>query len=432
MNQNKDTELLLNTLKVSTSPFHAVKEAKSQLDAAGYVKLEAESAWSLEVNQGYYIDIFGTTLIGFRANDDFLKRPGCRIAAAHTDWPCLRVKPSPEVTSGKYGKVNVEVYGGPIYSTWLDRPLSLSGRITVASPDTPWKPKSQLVDFDRTLLTIPNLAIHMNREVNKGVELNPQTDLLPLLTMIEDSLNQEHYFLDLLAEEAGIAKDSILDYEMYIYNREQAELWGLNREFLSGPRLDNITSVQACLSGLLDSSRTDGLDMIVLFDNEEIGSRTKQGADSMMLANILELIYLAFGLDRQTFLTAMLQSFLLSIDVAHATHPNKPEKSDITNRVYLNDGFAIKMSSRQAYSTDSSAIAVIEGIAAKYNIPYKKYANRSDILGGGTLGTIVSAQLAVKAIDVGVPLLAMHSSWETMGAADQKALTDLVRGFFSS
>lgn len=430
MSYHKETELLLNTIKVSTSPFHAVREGERQLREAGYEELKLGSLWKLSAGHGYYINAFGSTLLGFFIHDTFPEAPVCRIAAAHTDWPCLRVKPSPEVKAGKYGKVNVEVYGGPILSTWFDRPLSLSGRITLYS-QFPDSPKVELIDFKRTLLTIPNLAIHLNRDVNKGIEINPQVDTLPILTLLSDTLDEDQYFMKMLAEEAGVEAEDILDYELYIYNREDGELWGKEKEFISAPRIDNLSSVQACLTGLIEAKHRKGLNLIALFDNEEIGSCTKQGADSSLLEHILELIFLSFGLDRQVFLNSMFQSMLLSIDVAHAIHPNKPEKTDITNKIYLNDGYAIKMNCRQAYATDSSAIAVIEGISRHEGIPYKKFANRSDITGGGTLGSIASARLSMKAVDVGIPVLAMHSARETMGEADQRALTRLVRCYFS-
>lgn len=430
MTYQKEAELLLNTIKVSTSPFHGVMEGERQLKEAGYKALELGRPWKLSRGCGYYINAYGSTLLGFYISNDFQEDPVCQLAAAHTDWPCLRVKPSPEVIAGQYGKVNVEIYGGPILSTWFDRPLSLSGRITLHS-QSHRNPKVKLIDFHRTLLTVPSLAIHMNRDVNKGIEINPQVDMLPILTILTDELNEEQYFMKMLAKEAGVEINEILDYELYIYNREEGEVWGRNEEFISAPRIDNISSVQACLTGLIEAQHPKGLNLIALFDNEEIGSNTKQGADSSLLEHVLELIFLSFGLDRQTFLNSMFRSMLLSIDVAHAIHPNKPEKADITNKIYLNDGYAIKMNCRQAYATDSSAIAVIESISRSEKIPYKKFANRSDITGGGTLGSIASARLSMKAVDVGVPMLAMHSARETMGAADQKALTDLVRSYFS-
>jgi len=425
-----DANRLLQTIETSTSPFQAIKESARQLEQAGFSELYLGENWILELGKGYYINVYGSTLIGFRANNDFIKNPSCRIAASHTDWPCLRVKPSPEVVFGNYGKLNVEVYGGPILNTWFDRPLSLSGRVTLKGKAT-FQPIVKLVDFNRTLLTIPNLAIHMNREVNKGVELNAQIDMLPIITMLTDDGNKNLFLMDMLAKELDVPKEDIFDFELYIYNRDKGEIWGRNQEFISAPRLDNLTSVQASVTGLLNSSRKNGLDVIALFDNEEIGSHTKQGADSALLGNVLEKIHLSFGINRQGFLTSIFNSILLSMDVAHAIHPNKPEKSDITNQIYLNEGIAIKINSRQAYATDSNAIGIIEGICKNENIPYKKYANRSDIVGGGTLGSLASAGLAMKAVDVGVPILAMHSSKETMGLKDQKALVDLVQAFFS-
>lgn len=431
MNENiTEVTQLLQTLKVSTSPFHAVEEAARQLAEAGYSELELGASWDVTAGKGYYIKAYASTLIAFRINDECKTEDSFRIASAHTDWPCMHLKPSPEVTSGKYAKVNVEVYGGPILNTWLDRPLSLSGRVSLKGKSA-WEPEIRLVDFDRPLLSIPNVAIHMNREVNNGIAYNPQVDMLPLAGIVSDTFNKENFFLNTLAKELKVEPEAILDYEFYVYDREDGELFGFQNEFISAPRLDNITSVQACVTGLIESSRKDGVDIIALFDNEEVGSRTKQGAASSLLEHVIEKLCLCLNRNRQQFLDTLLGSCMLSIDVAHAIHPNHPEKCDIKNQIYLNDGFAIKIASSQAYATDSTIIGVIESICQENKIPYKKFSNRSDIKGGGTLGSIASAGLCMKTVDVGVPMLAMHSARETMGVYDQVALVNLVRAYFN-
>lgn len=421
---------LLETLKVSTSPFHAVEEAAKQLQAAGYSELNLGDSWKLEAGKGYYIKAYMSTMIAFRVNENCQAGDPFRLASAHTDWPCMHLKPSPEVTSGKYAKVNVEVYGGPILNTWMDRPLSLAGKVSIKGKSN-WEPEVRLVDFDRPMLTIPNVAIHMNREVNSGISYNPQVDMLPLCGILSDTFNKDDFFLKTLAQELNVEPEAILDYEFYVYDREVGEVFGFQNEFISAPRLDNITSVQACLTGLIESKRAEGVDLIALFDNEEIGSRTKQGAASTLLERVIEKICICLNRSREEFLNTLLNSFMLSIDVAHAIHPNHPEKCDIKNQIYLNDGFALKIASSQAYATDSSAIGIIESICQANEIPYKKFSNRSDIKGGGTLGSIASACLAMKTVDVGVPMLAMHSARETMGAADQVALVNLVRAYFN-
>ena len=293
-------------------------------------------------------------------------------------------------------------------------------------------PRTIFVDFSRPVLTIPNLAIHMNRNANEGFALNAQVDMLPLIARITDELNKESFFIDALAKEAGVKKEDILDYEICIYNCESGTTLGLQNEFYSAPRLDNITSVSACLSGILSDTHESGIHAIALYDNEEIGSHTKQGAASALTEHILEKIYASLGYTRTDFLNALLSGFLLSMDVAHAIHPNHGEKCDIKNQIMMGDGVAIKLAASQAYATDATSTGVIEGICRALNIPYKKFSNRSDVKGGSTLGSISSALLTMRTVDVGVPMLAMHSARELMGVKDQEALVRLAEAFFKA
>lgn len=430
MNYIEQLEALISA---SVSPYHCIMAAEKQLSDAGFKKLPLASAWSLEKGRSYYINVFDSTLIAFSVGKSLGKVPSLKIAASHTDWPCLKVKPSPEVTSLSYGKLNVEVYGGPLLATWFDRPLSMAGKVSVAGSSL-MEPKTVFVDFSRPLLTIPNLAIHMNRTANEGVALNAQVDMLPILTRITDELSREDYFLRALAKEAGVQKEDILDYEIYIYNQEQGSLLGLQNEFYSSPRLDNLTSVQACLSGIISASseNDNGLRVIALYDNEEVGSDTKQGAASALTERILEKLCLALGYSRETFLDILMNGFQLSLDVAHALHPNHEEKCDIKNKIVMGDGVALKLAASQSYATDASSTAVIEGICRANDIPYKKFSNRSDIRGGSTLGSISSAFLTMRTVDAGVPILAMHSAREVMGAKDQEALVKLTESFFKA
>ncbi|RGZ00905.1 M18 family aminopeptidase [Clostridium sp. AM58-1XD] len=426
---DNDLQTLAQTLHASVSPYHCILEAERQLSEAGFLPLSLGNPWTkLKRGGSYFVNVFDSTLFAFRIGKEFRETASIRIASAHTDWPCLKLKPSPEVSSERYGKLNVEVYGGPILSTWLDRPLSIAGKVCLKG-NNPFSPKTVFVDFKRPLLTIPNLAIHMNRKVNDGVALNPQSDMLPVLTLITEALDRECYFINLLASELKVMAGEILDYELYIYNTEQGTQLGLANEFYSAPRLDNVTSVQAALSGLVETSRDDGLNVIALYDNEEIGSFTKQGADTAVTERILRKIYSSFGLTE--FLDdALFRGFLLSMDVAHATHPNHGERNDIKNKIMLNDGVVIKMAARQSYATDARFVSVAESLCLENEIPYRKFSNRSDIPGGSTLGAIASGKLNMPAVDVGIPMLAMHSARELMGSSDQKALTDLCRAFF--
>lgn len=429
MNTQKALHTLEQTILSSVSPYHCVLTASGQLEDAGFHRLSMTGNWELTSGEGYYLPLFDSSLIAFTVGPDLGECPSLRMEAAHTDWPCLKLKPSPEVTEGRYGKLNVEVYGGPVLNTWLDRPLSMAGKVCVAGA-SPFSPDVRFIDMKRPLLVIPNLAIHMNREVNDGVKLNPQVDMLPLLAVLTETLDKDHYFLNLLAEEAGCQPEDILDYEIYVYNLDGCTRLGLQNECFSGPRLDNMTSVQACLTGLLSGFRPNGINVIALYDNEEIGSRTKQGALSAVTERILEKLFSSLGYGRDAYLDAVMDGFLLSMDVTHAIHPNHKEKCDIKNQIFLGDGLALKMAASQSYSTDASCISVIEGLCRSRQIPYKKFSNRSDMKGGSTLGTLSSTLLSIRTVDVGVPILAMHSARELMGCDDQAALVALASEFF--
>ncbi len=429
MNISEDTKQLISLLNAGVSPYHGVLEAERILAQAGFARLTLTGHWELEPGRGYFVPLFDSTLAAFTVGKGLTDRPSLRIETAHTDWPCLRVKPNPEVTTERYGKLNVEVYGSPNLSTWLDRPLSMAGRVSVAGAG-PLEPVTHFVDFKDPLLTIPNLAIHMNPEANDGMKLNPQIDMLPLMTLTGPGTEPEHFFLNRLAEEAGCAPEDILDFEICVYNTDPCAVTGPDGEFLSAPRLDNLTSVMACLNGITAGTRENGINLILLYDNEEIGSRTKQGACSSVTERVLEKIFLALGYGRETYLNAMMDGFLLSMDVAHAIHPNHPEKCDIKNKICMGDGVVLKMSSRQSYATDASCIGVIEGICRHAQIPYRKFSNRSDMRGGSTLGAIASAELSMRTVDIGVPILAMHSARELMACADQSAINSLAAEFF--
>ncbi|WP_026892421.1 M18 family aminopeptidase [Lacrimispora aerotolerans] len=428
MNTIKELESLI---AASVSPYHCIMASSKQLKDAGFKELPLSASWKLKKGESYYINVFDSSLIAFTVGETLTDTPSLRLAAAHTDWPCLKVKPSPEVTSLDYGKLNVEVYGGPLLNTWFDRPLSMAGKVSVMGKSV-MEPKTIFVDFARPIITVPSLAIHMNRGANEGVPINAQVDMLPIITLIKDKLNQKDFFLHALAKEAGISKEDILDYEIYVYSREAGDLLGLHDEFFSAPRLDNITSVHACLNAIIEAPCKEGIHAIALYDNEEIGSSTKQGAASAMTEHVLEKIYLSLGYTRETFLNGLLSGFLLSMDVAHAFHPNHGEKCDIKNQIVMGDGVAIKLAASQSYATDATSTGVIEGICRANDIPYKKFSNRSDMRGGSTLGSISSALLTMRTVDVGVPMLAMHSARELMGTHDQAALVKLATEFFKA
>lgn len=423
-------EKLLQLLKAGTSAIMVVKEAEQQLKEAGFEELRFSNTWGLTEGGKYYMKHHDTTLLAFTVGQQVESQEGFKIAAAHTDFPCLRIKPNPDVVTSGYAQVNVEVYGGAILNTWLDRPLSISGRIAVKSNDV-MHPDMHYIDIKRPLMTIPNLAIHMNREVNKGVELNRQTDMLPVVGLLEKELNEKQAFLKFLAKEEGVAVEDILDYELWVYCMQEPVTFGMNEELILSPRLDNLTSVQALLTGIIEGKQKKGINVIALFDHEEIGSKTKQGAGSLLLLNVLEKICDSFGKTTAQTKESIYESFLLSVDVAHGLHPNNAGKMDITNKPVLGGGLCIKEACSQSYATDCEAVAVVEQICQRAGVAYQKFVNRSDMAGGGTLGSIASSIIPIPTVDVGIPLLAMHSAAETMGKKDMESLTGLVREFFS-
>lgn len=417
-------------IKKGTTPFTVVASGAEVLNAKGFTQLDLAKEWRLNAGQGYYVNVYGTTLLAFVAGSSYESGMPIHIAAAHTDHPCFRVKPSPEMADNGYLKLDVECYGGAILSTWLDRPLSIAGKVALRS-DEIYNPRTVIVDFKRPLLTIPNLAIHMNRDANKGQEYNKQTELLPIAGLIRDELSRENFFMEYLAKEIGADAADILDFDLYIYNAEESCALGLDNELMSAPRLDNLTSCYACLNGICsDRLSDDRLSLIALYDNEEVGSRSKQGADSSLLRIILEKIYKGLGYDVTALNEAIFKSMALSVDVAHAYHPNYPGKSDPNNKVICGEGFAIKLNYSQKYATDTEAAASVMQLCDKNSIPFQKYVNRSDIAGGGTIGSILSAQIPMRTVDIGVPILAMHSSRELMAASDLEALRLVVEAFF--
>lgn len=428
---------LLNRISVSTCSFTTATEAMRTLKEQDFEELSLkESEWQVVPGGRYVLNINDSTVYAFSIGEEFEcdqaaeQEQMLRLAAAHTDHPCLYVKSNPEMQSQGYGKLNVEVYGGAILNTWLDRPLSVAGKVVIKS-DNPFEPEIRIIDMKKPLFTIPNLAIHLNREVNKGVELNRQTDMAPLASVSGEELD-EQFFVNMLARKCNVSASEILDYELYLYNCDAGDLLGIREDMISAPRLDNITSVEACLQGICEAERSGGINGILLFDNEEIGSRTKQGADSVLLSLVLDKIYTALGVSNEVAKTAILNGFALSLDVAHGYHPNKSEKSDPTNPNPLGKGVVIKRSSAQNYITDSGAIGSVMMIMENADIPYQKFASRSDVSQGGTLGSIASKYIPMQIVDMGVPMLAMHSSRELMAAADQVSLEQVVKEFFEA
>ena len=420
---------LFHTIENATSQFHTVQVVKEQLQEKGFQELTLKDKWNLQKGGKYLYTHHNSTIFAFVIGKEFEAGDGFRIAASHGDFPGFRIKPNAGMETNGYLQLNTEGYGGAIFSTWLDRPLSVAGRVVIKSEDV-FKPTVRFIDFKKPVLIIPNLAIHFNRDMNKGVELRKQVEMIPIYATSSEQLTKDA-FLEAIAHNLGVNKDDILDYELTIYNTDKPSYVGLDDEFVSAPRLDNLTSTQAIVEGITQGARERGLNVMVVFDHEEIGSRSKQGAASTLLATILEKIYISLGLTHVDFMNALEESLLISSDVSHAYNPNYTAKYDPTNRHVLNQGFAIKEACAQSYATDSEAIAIVQQICEKESIAYKKFVNHSDSLGGGTIGAIASAMLPLRTADIGVPVLAMHSSRETMGVKDYESLVSLMTAYYS-
>ncbi|MCF0135302.1 MAG: M18 family aminopeptidase [Lachnospiraceae bacterium] len=413
-------ERFMEFLSKSVNCFTAVLNLKEMLENAGFVCLPAYEPWRVESGGKYYMTYGDSAIFAFVLPEDLqaVRDPMFRMISAHTDYPCFRIKPCPEMRTNGYRKLNAEVYGGPIFSTWLDRPLSLAGRVTLTGED-PFRLRVEYVDLKKPVLVIPNLAIHMNRGVNAGVELNPQVDMLPVGGLVS-GLEQENEDLVLaaLCEAVGCKADEILDFDLFTYVTEKPELVGFKEEFLSSPRLDDLVMAHTAVSALTESSPVSGINVFLGFDHEEIGSRTSTGAGSQTVMFAMEKMAMALGLERSAFLDKISRSFLISADVAHAIHPAHPERHDPVLKTQLGGGPAIKMAAKQSYVTQSSDYSVYEAVCKKAGVPVQKFTNKSDAAGGSTLGPVVVANMPCRVMDMGVPILSMHSSREMMAVAD--------------
>jgi aspartyl aminopeptidase len=430
MRRKKIVEDLIQLLKNSGSPFHTVEWCEGKLQEAGFSPLSWKHMMMPTLGGKFYIKPYKSMLIAFTmgAKRNFIQK--IRMAAAHTDQPCFRVKPSPEMTEHGYLKVNVETYGSPILSTWMDRPLSLAGKVVLKS-DQVFSPKVQLFDSKAPIAVIPNLAIHMNRDVNKGVELNRQKDMLPVLSLLSDQWNKDQFFLQYLARELKVEVDEILDFDLYFYNADEPTLVGLDQELISSPRLDNLVSVAALVDGLIKGDRKEGMNLIALFDHEEVGSQSKQGAGGNLIEMVLRSIFMSNGMLEGQYMESMAHSMCISVDGGHAIHPNAPEKCDPTNQGALGSGVMLKISGNQKYATDSEVIGAMKQLMEKWSVKYHTGVNRSDVAGGSTVGPILSSTLPIPGCDIGLPMLAMHSSRELAAVSDYEELKKCMQAYFT-
>ena len=414
----------------SPSTYHVVKNCSDILDENGFERIMPREKWEIKKGGKYFLKKSSSTIIAFTVGEDFDVKNGFKIFGAHTDSPCFRIKPSPEIVTENVVRLNTEVYGGPILSTWFDRPLSIAGRVIVKGENS-FFPRTVKIKIDEPLLTIPNLAIHQNREVNNGVKIDKQNDVLPVISLINKNFEREGYLERVILEKTGIKKEDIIDFDLYLYATEKGCLLGANEEFISAPRIDNLVSVYAGLLGLVESEHNQKqINVFVAFDNEEIGSATKQGADSNYLIHTLERIVLGLGYTRENFLRMLSGSFMLSADAAHAAHPAHMNKTDPTSRGRINEGISVKISARQKYTSDGFSTSVIKQIIDGTDIKIQPFVNESNELGGSTIGPISSTHLEIDGIDVGIPMLAMHSARELCGVSDVYFLKELATEFF--
>jgi len=464
---------MMEFIEKSPTCFHTVANVKTTLDAAGFVELKETEKWSINNGKGYYVTRNDSSVIAFRMPENPEKSgnvtanitsmsemedtasvktswvgeiKGFHIVASHSDSPSFKLKEQPEIrVEESYVKLNTEKYGGMILSTWMDRALSVAGRIVVKNQAD--KLMTKLVNIEKDLCVIPNLAIHMNRDMNKGVEYNPQVDMLPLMAGVmelgdcggdaskdEQGVEGKNCTKDILrgmiARCAGVNPENICGQDLFLYVREKGKLLGANGEFVFSPRLDDLQCVYASVKAF-EESRSDGyINLCAVFDNEEVGSATRQGADSTFLEDVLLRISEAMGQSAGEYRQMLAGSFLISADNAHAVHPNHPEKADPTNRPYLNKGIVIKYHGSQKYTTDAVSGAKMKQLCEKAGVPCQTYANRSDIAGGSTLGNISTAHVSVASVDIGFPQLAMHSAVETAGSRDTEYGIQVLKAFY--
>ncbi len=419
----------MRLLDASPVNFLAVRTLETELSAAGFQCVDAsQSLGEMPAGRKFYVKKNDSSLYAFQLGTEPMAEAGFHVVCAHCDSPTFRIKPCAEMAcEGGIVRLNVEVYGGPIMSTWFDRPLSLAGRVILRSPDA-MQPTTRLLHIRRPLLQIANLAIHFNRQVNDGVKLSRQKDMLPLLGIVRSELEREGVLLRLIANELSVPADDILDFDLYLYDATPACTFGLHDEFLSSGRLDDLSMVFAGLEALLQtaSTPTARTRVLAIFDNEETGSQTKQGAGSPFLASLLRRIVAQQGGTDDSYFQLVERSFMVSADNAHAWHPNYSEKYDPTNHPHLGGGPVIKYNAAQKYVSDALSAAVFSELCRKAGVPCQRFVNHSDVAGGSTLGNILSASLPLRGVDMGAPILAMHSARET-GAVDDYLYT--VRAF---
>lgn len=421
MNRNEE---LLSFIERSPVSFQAVENLSGMLENEGFERLEERNRWRINCGGNYYVTRNDSALIAFSVPDCW---EGIRIAASHSDSPCFKLKENPEIArTGRYTVLNVEKYGGMLMNPWFDRPLGIAGRVFIHREDG--HAERVLVSPQRDLCMIPSLAIHMDRTANDGRKLNAQEDMLPLSGLREEGGGS---LMDVIAREAGCVKEDILGSDLFVYNRQKGCIWGPGNEFISAPRLDDLQCAYSTLCGFLEAERKRFLSVYAVFDSEEVGSSTRQGAASTFLADTLRRIYLALGRDFEQYQIDLAHGMMISADNAHAVHPNYESKSDPVNRPVIGGGVVLKFSGNQKYCTDGCSAAAFRGICRDAGVNVQVFTNRADLPGGSTLGNISNNQVAIASVDIGLAQLAMHSPFETAGTSDTEDMVRVAKEFFS-
>ena len=411
-------EKLIDFLNNSISPYHAVINIEKILVEAGFSKLKESESWNLVKGGSYYVIKDQTSIIAFKISEN-IDSARFNIVATHTDSPCFKIKPNGLISNENYSMLNTEVYGGLIQSSWLDRPLGIAGRVVVKNGNCY---ESKVVSTNEDILVIPNTCPHLNPEINNGFKYNPQVDLLPLFTGNEKFKSVYDY----------LKIDNAVSSDLYIYNPMKAQLVGANKEFILSSRIDNLECTCAGLYSFVSANNNDSINVLACFNNEEIGSSTKQGAGSNLMEYTLKKIMLSLGYDETTYMQALNNSVIVSADNAHSVHPNHPELSDPTNKVFMNKGVVIKRNANERYTTDAISEAIMINACEKAGVPYQYYTNRSNQRGGGTLGAISSSKVSITSVDIGLAQLAMHSSTETAGVKDFEYMEKALKAFYES
>lgn len=421
--KNEYAQSVIDFIKKSPSCFHAIKNLSDELKQNGFTELSEKNRWNLSENQKYFVTRNNSSIIAFSIpKRDF---SGFKITASHSDSPSFKIKENPEMKSNGCVKLNVERYGGMLMNPWFDRPLSIAGRVVTNNME------EKLVNFDKDLVMIPNLSIHFSRDANDGHKISTQTEMMPII-----SLDEKFSLKKLIAENTNIEESNILGYDLFLYNRNDGTFWGAEDEFIASPKLDDLECVYSTFKGFLNSSKTESknttnCNVFAVFDNEEVGSGSRQGADSTFLQDTLKRINICLNRDEQDFMTAIANSFLISADNAHAIHPNYADKSDPINRPKINAGIVIKSNASQKYTSDALSSAIFKNICQKASVPYQIFTNNSNVAGGSTLGNISTSHVSILSVDIGLAQWAMHSPFESAGSKDIEYLIKAITTFYT-